>query len=56
MQSRASERLQEQIIEEIKEMEDKRTEEALDLVMMESDLWKYKAKKKKQEYCMAPGN
>ena len=35
MQSRASERLQDQIIEEIKEMEHKRTEEALELTRKE---------------------
>ena len=35
MQSRASERLQDQIIEEIKEMEHKRTEEALELARKE---------------------
>ena len=42
VQSRASERLQDQTIEEMKEMEQKRTEEALELVRKENDLWKYK--------------
>ena len=36
-----SERLQDQIIEEIKEMEHNRTEEALNLVRKETDLWRY---------------
>ena len=39
VQSRASERLQDQIIDETKEMEHKRTEEALELVRKENDLW-----------------
>ena len=43
MQSRASERLQFQIIEEIKEMEHKRIEETLELVRKENDLWKYQS-------------
>ena len=38
VQSRASERLQDQIIEEIKEMEHTKTEEALQLVRKEHDL------------------
>ena len=41
VQSIASERLLDQIIEEIKEMEQKRTEEALQLVEKEHDLWMY---------------
>ena len=45
VQSRASEILQDQIIEEIKEMEHKRTEEALELVRKEHDLWKYQNEK-----------
>ena len=39
VQSRASERLQDQIIEEIKELEHTKTEEALQLVRKEHDLW-----------------
>ena len=45
VQSRASEILQDQILEEIKEMEQKRTEEALELVRKENDLWKYQNEK-----------
>ena len=45
VQSRASERLQDQTIEEMKEMEQKRTEEALEMVTKENDLWKYKNEK-----------
>ena len=41
VRSRASERLQDQIIEERKEMEHKRTEDALELVKKENDLWRY---------------
>ena len=41
LQDRASERLQDQLIEEIKELENKRTEEALQLVDKEHDLWMY---------------
>ena len=52
VQSRASERLQDQIIEEIKEMEHTKTEEALQLVRKEHDLW---MKKRKQKECRAPG-
>ena len=43
--SRASEILQDQIIEEIKEMKHKRTEEALELVRKETDLWNYQNEK-----------
>ena len=45
VQSTASERLQDQIIEEIKEMEHKRTEEALELVRKENDLWRHQSEK-----------
>ena len=45
VQGRASERLQDQIVEEIKEMEHKRTEEALELVRKENDLDKRRSKK-----------
>ena len=41
MQDRTSERLQDQIIEEIKELEHTKTEEALHLVSKEHDLWMY---------------
>ena len=40
VQSRASERLQDQIIEEIKEMKHKKTEDALKMVRKKNDLWK----------------
>ena len=45
VQSRASERLHDQIIEEIKEMEPKRTGEALELMRKENDLWRYQNEK-----------
>ena len=45
VQSRASERLQDQIIEEMKEMEHKRTEKALELVRKENGLWRYQSEK-----------
>ena len=45
VQSRASERLQDQIIEEIKEMGHTRAEEALELVRKEHDLWMYQNEK-----------
>ena len=41
VQSRASERLQDQIIEEIEEMEHTKTEEALQFVRKEHDLWRH---------------
>ena len=44
VQSRASERLQDQIVEEMKEMEQKATE-ALELVRKENDLWEYQNEK-----------
>ena len=45
MQDRASERLQDKIIEEIKELEHTKTEEALQLVRKEHDLWMYQNEK-----------
>ena len=45
VQSRASERLQDQIVEEMKEMEHKRTEGALQLVRKEHDLSMYQNEK-----------
>ena len=45
VQSRANERLQDQIVQEVKEMEHKRTEEALELVRKEHDLWRYQNEK-----------
>ena len=45
VQSAASERLQDQIIEEMKEMGHQRTEEALELVRKENDLWRYQNEK-----------
>ena len=39
MQDRASERLQHQIIEEIKKLESTKTEEALQIAGKEHDLW-----------------
>ena len=45
VQDRASERLQDQLIEEIKELGHTKTEEALQLVRKEHDLWMYQNKK-----------
>ena len=45
VESRASERLQDQIIEEIKEMEHAKKEEALQLATKEHDLWMYQSEK-----------
>ena len=39
VQDRASDRMQDQIIEEIRELEHTKTEEALQLVRKEHDLW-----------------
>ena len=49
MQSRKSERLQDQIIEEKKEMEHTKTEEAIQLVRKEHDLWMYLNEMGRQE-------
>ena len=45
VQDRASERLQDQIIEEIKELESTKTEEALQIAGKEHDLWMYQNEK-----------
>ena len=49
VQERASERLQDQIIEEIKEVEHKRTEEALQIAGKEHDLWMYQNEKRRSK-------
>ena len=41
MQDKASERMQDRIIEELKEMEHRKTEEALNMVKKQNDLWRY---------------
>ena len=51
MQDRASERLQDQIIEEIKELESTRTEEALQIARKKQNLWMYQNEKNKQKSC-----
>ena len=56
VQARASERLQGQIIEEIKELVHTKTEEALQLAGKEHDLWMYQNEKEEAKYCRAPGN
>ena len=57
VQSRASETLQDQIIEEIEEMEQKTTEEALELVSEGNGLWiNTKTRKKKRKDCRTPAN
>ena len=45
MQDRASERLQDQIIEEVKELVNTKTDEALQLASKEHDLWMYQNEK-----------
>ena len=45
MQSRANDRLHDQTIEEMKEIEHMMTEEALNLVRKEDDLWRYQNEK-----------
>ena len=55
VQCRASERLQDQIIEEIKEMEYTKTEEALQLVRKEHDLWICQNEQEEAKNCRAPG-
>ena len=54
MQDRASERLQDQIIEEIKELESTKKEEALQIAVKEYDLWMYQIEK--EEAKMAAGS
>ena len=60
MQSSVREILQDQIIEEVKEMEHTKTEEALQLVRKEHDLWMYQNEKeeakprKDEEMAWAP--
>ena len=49
MQDRARERLQDQIIEEVKELEHTETEEALQLVSRERDLWMCRNEKGKNK-------
>ena len=57
VQDRASGRMHDQIIEEIKDMEHKKTEEALNLVKKEHDLWRCQSEKRRsQKICRAPGN
>ena len=47
VQDRASERLQDQVIEEITELESTKTEEALQIAGKEHDLWTYQKEKEK---------
>ena len=51
VQDRASERMQDQIIEEIKELESTKTEEALHIAGKEHDLWMYQNEREKQQGC-----
>ena len=55
VQSRASERLQDQIIEEINEREHTKTEEALQLVRKEHDLWMYQNGKEEAKRMQGAG-
>ena len=58
MQDRASERLQGQIIEEMKELECTKTEEVLQIAEKDHDLWMYQDEKEEakrlQEVTWAP--
>ena len=49
VQDRASERLQDQIIEEMNELESTKTEEALQTAGKERDLWMYRNEKRSQD-------
>ena len=51
---RASERLQDQSIEEIKELESTKTEEALQIAEKEHDLWMYQNEKEEARGCREP--
>ena len=51
VQDRASERLQDQIIEEIKELESTKTEEALQIAEKKHDLWMYEKEKEEAKGC-----
>ena len=46
VQDRASERLKDQITEEIKELESTKTEEAVQITGKEHDLWMYKRERR----------
>ena len=56
MQDRATQRMQDQIVEEIKQLIHRKTEEALQLAGKEHDLWMYQNEKNMQKDCRAPGN
>ena len=49
VQDRASERMQDQIIEEIKELLHTKTEEALQLAEKEHDLWMFQNEKRRKQ-------
>ena len=48
--------MQGRIIEEIKELVHRKTEEAFQTAVKEHDVWMYQIRKKKQKDCRAPGN
>ena len=56
VQDRASERLQDQIIKETKELEHTKTEEALQLVRKEHDMWMYQNEKEEAKRLQGAGN
>ena len=56
LQSRANERFHDQIVEEIKEIEPKKTEEALRVVQNEHDLWRYQNERDEARRLQTSGN
>ena len=56
LQSRANERFQDQIVDEIKEIEQKKTEEALQMVQKKHDLWKYQNERDEARRLLSSGN
>ena len=51
VKDRASERMQDRIVEEIKDLVHRKAEEALQIAVKEHDLWMSKMTKKKQNGC-----
>ena len=56
LQSRANERYRDQIFEEIKELEQKKSEEALRMVQKNHDLWKYQNESDEARRLQSCGN
>ena len=56
VQDRASERMQDHMFEEIKELVHRKTEEALQIAEKEHDLWMYQNEKEEEKGCRESGN